>query len=117
MGLKPAHTGTMRKLSDHFGAFSENVRNIKRDKVPSRSERIPGVVFQIDTTENPTKANIQGVEIYLVKINNKVQIPTVPEGREKLYGGRSRLANNPEKVCIGKSKIKRCSLSERCDDR
>ena len=34
------------------------------------------------------------------------QMPIAPEGGYKLYGGRSRLANNPLKVCAGKRKTK-----------
>ena len=44
-------------------------------------------------------------------------MPTAPEGGWKLYGGRSHLANNPEKGRASKRKIKTCSLSKWRDDR
>ena len=42
---------------------------------------------------------------------------TAPEGGEKNYGRRIRLANNPKKGRAGKRNIKICSLSEQRDNR
>ena len=51
-----------------------------------------------DTDENTAKENIQGVEIHLVKLNNKGQMQTAPEGGEKIMGGESASPTTPRRA-------------------
>ena len=80
MGLNPSHVRTMRKFSDHFGASSKNIGGIKRENDPQDQSGSLKQVSRLDTAGNPEKSNIQGVDIHLVKIKSKGQIPNAPEG-------------------------------------
>ena len=70
-----------------------------------------------DMSEKPEKSNIQGVEINLLKLNNKWKITTMPFMAVNFTGGGSASSTNPEKGRAGKRKIKICSPSERQEDR
>ena len=59
----------LRKITDHFWASSNNVRDIKRENNPQDRSRSLEQLSRSVTAEKPKK-NIQGVKIYIVKINN-----------------------------------------------
>ena len=53
-----------RKCTDHFGASSENIGDIKREKDPPDQSGSVQLFSRVDTADNLAKANIQGGEIH-----------------------------------------------------
>ena len=104
--INPNRAGITRKFSDHFGASSENVRDIKREKDPQDKSGSLGQFSRSDTAEKPAKLNIQGVEIHLVELNNKFQIPTVPVMAGKFTGGEAASPTTPRRAVLASTKSK-----------
>ena len=59
-----------------------------------------------DMDENTEKSNIQGVEIHLVKLNNKGHIPTVPVMAGKFMGGEAAFPKTPERSALASARSK-----------
>ena len=62
-------------------------------------------MFILDTAEKPEKANIQGVEINLVKMSNNGRKPDRANIGRKQMGGTAALLTKPEKGRAGKRTI------------
>ena len=53
------------------------------------------ILSKLDTAEQPAQENIQGFEKHLVKKYIYRQMTAAPEGKCKIYGRRSYLADQP----------------------
>ena len=69
-----------RKFADPFISSYETSETSKEIKYPQDQSGYLELLSRSYTTEKPSKPNIKGVEIHLVKINNKGQMPAAPEG-------------------------------------
>ena len=67
-----------KQIAVHFRTHSKNVVDIEKEKDPQEQSVPLKRLSGSDTAENPAEANIQGVEIHLVKQKNNGQKPTVP---------------------------------------
>ena len=59
-----------RKFADHFGDPYKNIGDIKIEKEPQDRSGSIDWLFRSDMAEKKAKANIQDVEIHLVKIDD-----------------------------------------------
>ena len=81
----------MEIAPENFATPSKNVGYIKKEKYPQERSRYLKRLSRLDTTEEPAQANIQGIEINLVK-KNSGQDPTV-----SVLAGNKREDNPPRR--------------------
>ena len=61
---------------------------------------------RLDMVEKPAKANIQGFEKLIVKINNKGHMPTALEGGETIMGGEAASPTTPRRAALASARSK-----------